>query len=109
MKIRKIVVYFDSIAALEAATALSTVALISTGCSKTAAAIAIQPYHADLATFDKECISGEFAKPDKETVQESSRHCIIMATDAMGMGIDNPDIHLVVQWRQPATPCSLWQ
>lgn len=109
MKIRKTVVYFDSIATLEAATALLTVALISTGCSKTAAASAIQQYHAELATFDKECISREFVKPDKQTAQESSRHRIIMATDAMGMGIDNPDIQLVVQWRQPATLCSLWQ
>ena len=104
MKIRKIVVYFDSIAALEAATALSTVALISTGCSKTAAAIAIQPYHAELVTFDKECISGEFVKPDKETVQESSRHHIIMATDAMGMGIDNTDIHLVIHSQRVLLP-----
>lgn len=109
MKIRKTVVYFDSIATLEAATALLTVALISTGCSKTAAVNAIQPYHAELAAFDKECISREFAKPDKETAQESSRHRIIMATDAMGMGIDNPDIQLVVQWRQPASLSSLWQ
>ena len=109
MKIRKTVVYFDSIATLEAATVLLTVALISGGCSKTAAANSIQPYHAELATFDKKCISTEFAKPDKGTAQESSRHRIIMATDAMGMGIDNPDIHLVVQWKQPATLCSLWQ
>ncbi|KAF5130567.1 Werner syndrome ATP-dependent helicase [Metarhizium anisopliae] len=109
MKIRKTVVYFDSIATLEAATVLLTVALISSGCSKTAAANAIQPYHAELATFDKECISREFAKPDNGTAQESSRHRIIMATDAMGMGIDNPDIKLVVQWKQPATLCSLWQ
>ncbi|KAJ3453928.1 hypothetical protein MRS44_013124 [Fusarium solani] len=109
MKIRKTVVYFDSIATLEAAAALLTVALINTGCSKTAASNAIQPYHAELATFDKESISREFAKPDRETARESSRHRIIMATDAMGMGINNPDIQLVVQWRQPATLCSLWQ
>ncbi|KAH8743470.1 hypothetical protein F5883DRAFT_352763, partial [Diaporthe sp. PMI_573] len=34
---------------------------------------------------------------------------IIMASDAMGMGINNPDIKQVVQWKQPSTLCALWQ
>lgn len=109
MKIPKTVVYFDSIATLEAATALLIGALVRTGCSKTAALNAIQPYHSELATFDKVCISREFVKPDNHCAQESSRHRIIMASDAMGMGINNPDIKQVVQWKQPSALCTLWQ
>lgn len=109
MKIPKTVVYFDSIATLEAAAALLVGALVRTGCSKTAARNAIQPYHSELATFDKECISREFVKTDNGRAQESSMHRIIMASDAMGMGINNPDIKQVVQWKQPSTLCALWQ
>ncbi|KAL6408078.1 DNA helicase, ATP-dependent, RecQ type [Ilyonectria robusta] len=109
MKICKTVVYFDSIAELEAAEALLTAALMRTGCSKTAAQNALQAYHSELADFDKTSISQEFVKPDCQRAQDSSRHRIILATDAMGMGINNPDIRLVVQWKQPATLCSLWQ
>jgi superfamily II DNA helicase RecQ len=52
--------------------------------------------------IDKRSISAEFAKPD-------SKHHIIFATDAMGIGIDNPDIQLVVQWKQPPSMCALLQ
>ena len=109
MKICKTVVYFDSIAELEAAFALLTAALIRSGCSKTAARNAICAYHSELADFDKISISQEFVKPDCQRAQDSSRHRIILATDAMGMGINNLDIRLVVQWKQPATLCTLWQ
>jgi superfamily II DNA helicase RecQ len=108
-KIQKTVVYFDSILAIEAATALLTAALVQLGCSKTAASNAIQPYHSELATFDKVSISSQFKKPDKGTAAQSSRHRIILATDAMGMGIDNPDIKLVIQWRIPPSLSALWQ
>lgn len=48
-------------------------------------------------------------KADGEITQVSSRHRIVLATDAMGMGINNPDIQTVVQWKQPASLCTLWQ
>jgi len=51
------------------------------GCDETSANMAVQAYHAR----------------------------IILATDAMGMGIDNPDICLVIQWRQPDSVCTLIQ
>jgi superfamily II DNA helicase RecQ len=50
----------------------------------------VQPYYALMADYDKLIISQEFVKPD-------SMHRIIIATDAMGMGINNPDIRTVVQ------------
>jgi superfamily II DNA helicase RecQ len=109
MKIQKTVIYIDSIAAIEVAVRVLVIALMRAGCSKTAASNAVQPYHSELANFDKEFISKEFAKPDVESVQESSRLRIVLATDAMGMGIDNPDIRCVVQWKQPPSLCALWQ
>lgn len=109
MSVKKTVVYFDSISTLETAAALLTASLVKMGYSKTAAMNAIQEYHSELATFDKESISREFMKADGETAQVSSRHRIVMATDAMGMGINNPDIQTVVQWKQPASLCTLWQ
>jgi superfamily II DNA helicase RecQ len=109
MSVKKTVVYFDSIATLETAAASLTASLVKIGYSKTAAMNAIQAYHSELATFDKESISQEFIKADGETTQVSSRHRIVLATDAMGMGINNPDIQTVMQWKQPASLCTLWQ
>ena len=75
--------------------------LIRAGCSKTFAIDAVQAYHSELAESDKRRISTEFEKPDTESILDSSMHRIIIATDAMGMGIDNPDILLIIQWGVP--------
>lgn len=107
--IPKTVVYIDSIKLVEAAAHALIKKLIQAGCSKTSAFNAVEAYHSELAEFDKRSISAEFAKPDVESVLESPRHRIIVATDAMGMGIDNPDIQLVIQWKQPPSVCALWQ
>ncbi len=107
--IPKSVVYIDSITLVEKAAQVLIKKLIQVGCSKTSASDAIQAYHSELADFDKRSISAEFAKADAESVRESPRHRIILATDAMGMGIDNPDIRLIVQWKQPPSMCALWQ
>ena len=107
--IPKSVVYIDSITLVEKAAQVLIKRLVQTGCSKTSALDAIQTYHSELAEFDKRSVSAEFAKPDAESVRESPRHRIILATDAMGMGIDNPDIRIIVQWKQPPSMCALWQ
>jgi superfamily II DNA helicase RecQ len=83
--------------------------LIRAGCSKTSTINAIQVYHSELAESDKRRISTEFEKPDTESILESSIHRIIIATDAMGMGIDNPDIRLVIQWGVPPSIGALMQ
>ena len=74
-----------------------TTMLIQAGCSKVAAINAVQAYHSELAESDKRCISKEFEKPNTESVLDSSLYHIIIATDTMGMGIDNPDVKLVIQ------------
>jgi superfamily II DNA helicase RecQ len=49
----------------------------------------VQPYFSIMAKSDKQRISQEFAKLDEDCL--SCR--IIIATDAYGLGIDNPDVH----------------
>jgi hypothetical protein len=70
--------------------------LIRGGCLKTAAINAVKAYHPQLPEFDKRQLSAVFEKLHTETVFDSSMHRIIVATDAMEMGIDNPAIRLVV-------------
>ena len=57
-----------------------------------------------MAEHDKHQISLEFSKPGcKSSIR------IILATDTMGMGIDNPDIVQVVQYGLTKSMCSLNQ
>ena len=108
-KIPKTIVYIDSITQVVATAKVLIKVLIQAGCSRTSAEDAVQVYHSELAKFDKKSISAEFVKPDTESMLQSSKHCIIIATDAMGMDIDNPDIRLVIQWKQPPSICALLQ
>jgi hypothetical protein len=94
--IPKSVVYIDSIIMVKKIAQMLIEKLIQVDCSKTSASDAIQAYHSELAKFDKRSIFAEFAKPDAESVRESSRHRIILAIDAMRMGIDNSDIRLII-------------
>jgi superfamily II DNA helicase RecQ len=53
----------------------------------------VVPYHSELSEEMKGRVSQEF-------VRSESIHRIVVATDAMGMGINNPDIIHVVNWKQ---------
>jgi superfamily II DNA helicase RecQ len=108
-RIPKTIVYVDSIKQIYRIVSTLTTFLIQAGCSKMAAINAVQAYHSELAESDKRRISAEFEKPDTESILDSSMHRIIVATDAMGMGIDNPDIRLVVQWGVPPSMGALMQ
>jgi hypothetical protein len=108
-RIPKTIIYMDTIAHIQEAAALLTLRLIRMGCSKTSAVKAITVYHSELAEFDKEAVSTEFCKPDVEDCRACSSYRIVLATDAMGMGINNPDIQRIVQWRLPPSMCSLLQ
>jgi hypothetical protein len=102
--IPKTVVYFESIAHLEAARECLVARLQRLGYSETAARTTIRPYYSEIAEHDKCQISLEFSKPGRES---SIR--IVLATDAMGMGVDNPDITQVVQYGLTKSMCSLNQ
>jgi RecQ family ATP-dependent DNA helicase len=58
------------------------------------------PYHAGLTKERREDTLVEFL---------SDRVEIIVATCAFGMGIDKPDVRLVVHWTMPSTPESYYQ
>ena len=108
-RIPKTIVYVNLIKQIHKMVRVLRALLIQAGCLKTSAIDAIQAYHSELAESDKRRISMEFEKPDTENVLESLIHHIIIATDAMGMGIDNPDIQLVIQWRVPPSMGALLQ
>jgi hypothetical protein len=108
-QIPKTIIYMDTIAHIQEAATLLTLWLVRMGCSKTSAAKAITVYHSELAEFDKRAVSAEFCKPDVEDCRACSSHRIVLATDAMGMGINNPDIRRIVQRRLPPSVCSLLQ
>jgi ATP-dependent DNA helicase RecQ len=57
-------------------------------------------YHAGLPADRRSTLLREFL---------SDRYQVIVATCAFGMGIDKPDVRLVVHWTIPATPESYYQ
>jgi ATP-dependent DNA helicase RecQ len=57
-------------------------------------------YHAGLPTEERTRVQNEFA---------SGKLRILMATNAFGMGIDHPDIRLVMHFQMPANIESLYQ
>ena len=59
----------------------------------------VSPFFSDMAAFDKDKISRAFGRRAEEC--DSPR--ILVATDAYGLGIDNPDVVRVVQWLLPNT------
>src|SRR4051794_39794819 len=72
------------------------------GHSTEQSAILIRLYYSELAEHDKCLTSNQFVK-------FGSVHRVIIATDAMRMGINNSDVLLVIQWKQPNSMCSLTQ
>ena len=57
----------------------------------------IRPYHSLMSECDKKLTAEAFRIPG-----DKNNECIILvAIDAYGMGIDNPDVKLVVQWDFP--------
>lgn len=59
----------------------------------------VRPYYATMSEYDKSLTAEAFRIPGNE-----NQECVILiATDAYGMGIDNPDIKLVIQWDIPVS------
>lgn len=65
----------------------------------------IRPYYSTISDFDKAITAKAF-----RVSNENKTECtIVVATDAYGMGIDNPDIRLVIQWDVPLSFDSMIQ
>ena len=62
----------------------------------------IAQYHAELHDADKSRVLEEFTKPD------SIIRCLV-STVAFGLGIDIPDIRLIVHWGESDTVAQFWQ
>lgn len=65
----------------------------------------IRPYYSAISDWEKALTAAAFA-----TIAEDNKECvIIVATDAYEMGIDNPDVKLVIQWDIPMSFDSMIQ
>jgi ATP-dependent DNA helicase RecQ len=60
----------------------------------TRAGVRTLPYHGGLSDFVRSEVQDEFMRGDVDT---------IAATNAFGMGVDKPDVRLVVHWSMPGT------
>lgn len=65
----------------------------------------IRPYHFLMSECDKNLTAEAFHIPG----DENNECTILVATDAYGMGIDNPNVKLVVQWDFPLSFDSMIQ
>lgn len=65
----------------------------------------VAPYFSDMADSDKRKIDVDFRRRHNEC----SSPRIILTTDAYGLGVDNPDVKLVVQWLLPQSIQRLYQ
>ena len=54
----------------------------------------IKPYHSTMSDWDKSRIAAAF----KVSGDKNIECAILVATNAYGMDIDNPDIKIVIQW-----------
>ena len=94
-RIKKTVVFFDTKKSIRACVdTIRTWLEEKKNYSPEEANTAVAEYHATLAEEDKERLYNEFKKPD-------SKIRILVATDAIALGCDIPDIELAVQYGVP--------
>src|SRR4051794_16349592 len=91
-RIPKTMVYMEYITDIELAEHFLINRLVAIGISMKVASDTIKCYHSELAEDDKRAISTQFARRDSDCLMDCSKHRIILAIDAMGMGINNPDM-----------------
>jgi hypothetical protein len=72
--------------------------------SKKQARETIKVFHRDTAKFDKEEIIEEFQRRG-----EDSSIRVIFATEALGLGVNLPDVRRVVLYGLPKEPAIMWQ
>ena len=90
-RIPKAVVFVDSIPLLMQLVFYLVLSLRRCGYPLAMARVVVRGFHAQMAEYDKTRIYTEF-------LSTQSRIRILVATSAMGLGMDIPDIRVVIQW-----------
>jgi len=102
--IRKTIIYMSSINEIRKALPIFRTHMRRLGYPSHATRL-VRPYFSWMAEYDKIETAKAFEMRDE--------HCnsvrVLLATDAYGLGIDNPDVKLVIQWLVPENMESLWQ
>ncbi|XP_069129358.1 uncharacterized protein [Argopecten irradians] len=62
----------------------------------------VEMFHANMDKETKEHIMKEF-------VQEGGEICVLVSTVAFGMGVNIPDVDIVVHWGLPSSGLAYWQ
>lgn len=104
LDIPKTIIFMDSIKAINNACALMRVWMNQLS-YPTEATCWVAPFFSDMASTDKTRIAARFRLPSEECVSPR----ILIATDAYGLGVDNPDVKRIVQWLLPSTIPKLYQ
>ena len=102
--IPKTIIFMDSISSIKKACALMKVWMNQLSYPIEAASW-VAPFFSDMATQDKERIAARFEMPSNQCKFPR----ILIATDAYGLGIDNPDVMRVTQWLLPSSMAKLYQ
>lgn len=103
-QIQKTIVFIDGRAHISSVAKWLKESLVQLGYSVTLAHQTIGIYTAHVPKFDQDRLYRKFHAED-------SRIWVMVATTALGMGMDIPDIYTVVQWNFPITGSigNLWQ
>ena len=108
--IPKIVIYFDSIRLLLAFIDIIRLRWLSEFGCPIGSNKWIQPYFAAMADSDKRRVSDEFERPDNPLEPGAwLKYRIVIASEGYGLGADNPDIIIIVNFRLPKTINALAQ
>jgi len=102
--IPKTIIYIDSVAQICKACGLFRRWAMQLGYQVSPQKV-VAPIFADMADDDKSRTSTRFSRPSSEC--DGPR--ILIATDSYGLGVDNPDVEVVVQWLLPSSISKLHQ
>jgi superfamily II DNA helicase RecQ len=91
LKLPKTIIYFKDTRSIRAVLRIMSHWLVDAGLSLTGAKSVVKPFYGKMSSRSKNKISADFR-------MENSKARILLATDAVGMGVGNRAVELVIQY-----------